>query len=43
VSDFTGEQNWLNSGQIVCGNPKVFSQLLPLVKDVHNRPIEPAA
>lgn len=41
VSDFTGEQNWLASGQIVCGNPKVFSQLLPLVQDVHNRPIDP--
>ncbi len=35
VSDFVGEQNWLTSGQIVCGSPKVFEQLLPLVQEVH--------
>lgn len=40
VSDFVGEQNWLQSGQIVCGTPKVFAQLLPLVQDVHQRPID---
>jgi myo-inositol-1(or 4)-monophosphatase len=40
VSDFVGAQNWLDSGQIVCGSPKVFAQLLPLVQEVHTRPIE---
>jgi myo-inositol-1(or 4)-monophosphatase len=35
VADFDGEQNWLQSGQIVCGTPKVFAQLLKLVQEVH--------
>jgi myo-inositol-1(or 4)-monophosphatase len=35
VADFDGEQNWLESGQIVCGTPKVFAQLLKLVQEVH--------
>lgn len=35
VADFDGEQNWLESGHIVCGTPKVFAQLLKLVQEVH--------
>lgn len=31
VTDFTGEGNYLTTGQIVAGTPKVFGQLLPLV------------
>jgi myo-inositol-1(or 4)-monophosphatase len=37
VADFDGEQSWLESGQIVCGAPKVFAQLLKLVQEVHVR------
>lgn len=35
ISDFDGEQNWLECGEIVCGTPKVFAQLLKLVQEVH--------
>jgi myo-inositol-1(or 4)-monophosphatase len=31
VSDFDGEGNYLDSGRIVAGSPKVFTQLLQLV------------
>ena len=31
VTDFTGEGNYLATGQIVAGTPKVFGQLLPVV------------
>lgn len=35
VSDFDGEANYLSAGQIVGGAPKVFIQLLELVKAAH--------
>jgi myo-inositol-1(or 4)-monophosphatase len=31
VGDFKGESGWLESGRIVCGNPKVFVQLLQAI------------
>jgi myo-inositol-1(or 4)-monophosphatase len=37
VSDFDGDGNYLESGRIVAGNPKVFGQLLQLVA-AHNPP-----
>ncbi len=35
VSDFDGEENFLGTGNVVCGAPKVHEQLLALVQDVH--------
>lgn len=32
VSDLAGEANYLNTGNVVAGNPKVFAQLLALVQ-----------
>jgi myo-inositol-1(or 4)-monophosphatase len=32
ISDYEGEGNYLDSGQVVCGSPKVFVQLLQLVR-----------
>ena len=37
VSDFDGEPGYLEHGHIVCGNPKVFGQLLKLVQGVHGK------
>ena len=31
VTDTDGEQNWLESGNIVAGNPKVLAQLLQII------------
>ncbi|MGB5082863.1 MAG: inositol monophosphatase family protein [Burkholderiales bacterium] len=31
VGDFGGEPNYLDSGRIVCGNPKIFAQLLQVI------------
>jgi myo-inositol-1(or 4)-monophosphatase len=31
VGDFRGEQNYLQSGDILAGNPKIFGQLLQLI------------
>lgn len=31
ISDYDGEANYMESGEVVCGNPKVFAQLLQLV------------
>jgi myo-inositol-1(or 4)-monophosphatase len=31
VGDFGGEPGYLDSGRIVCGNPKIFSQLLQVI------------
>ncbi|WP_066565648.1 inositol monophosphatase family protein [Snodgrassella sp. CFCC 13594] len=31
VTDMQGEQNWLSSGDIVTGNPKVLAQLLQII------------
>ena len=32
VADFEGRQNFLESGNIVCANPRIFNQLLFLIK-----------
>jgi myo-inositol-1(or 4)-monophosphatase len=31
VGDFRGEPDYLDSGRIVCGNPKIFSQMLQVI------------
>ena len=38
VSDFKGEPRFMESGRIVCGSPKIFTQLLQLVGDIHTKP-----
>jgi len=38
VRDFDGEEGFLEKGHIVCGSPKVFGQLLPLIAAEHRRP-----
>jgi myo-inositol-1(or 4)-monophosphatase len=32
ISDFDGEEGYLDSGNVVGGNPKVFAQLLQVVQ-----------
>jgi myo-inositol-1(or 4)-monophosphatase len=32
ISDYEGEAGYLDSGQVVCGSPKVFGQLLQLIQ-----------
>jgi len=43
VSDFDGEENYLFTGNVVCGAPKIHEQLLALVQDVHRRGEQPGA
>jgi myo-inositol-1(or 4)-monophosphatase len=31
VGDFEGNETWINTGNIVAGNPKVFSQMLQVL------------
>jgi myo-inositol-1(or 4)-monophosphatase len=31
VGDFRGESGYLDSGRIICGNPKIFAQLLQII------------
>jgi myo-inositol-1(or 4)-monophosphatase len=38
VRDFDGEEGFLEKGHIVCGSPKIFGQLLPLIAAEHRRP-----
>jgi len=35
ISDFDGSPDYLESGHVVCGAPKVFEQLRALVQEVH--------
>ncbi len=35
VGDFLGDKRYLETGRIVCGAPKVYEQLLKMVRDVH--------
>jgi myo-inositol-1(or 4)-monophosphatase len=35
IADFTGGANYLEAGNVVCGAPKVFDQLLKLVQQAH--------
>jgi myo-inositol-1(or 4)-monophosphatase len=37
VCDFDGEENYLFTGNVVCGTPKIHEQLLALVQEVHRR------
>ena len=37
VTDFDGEEHFLDKGHIVCGSPKIFGQLLPLIAAEHKR------
>jgi myo-inositol-1(or 4)-monophosphatase len=32
ISDFKGESDWLNSGTLVCGTPKVFAPMLSVLQ-----------
>ena len=32
VTDFKGESDYLEKGQIIAGTPKIFGQLLPMVQ-----------
>jgi myo-inositol-1(or 4)-monophosphatase len=36
IADFDGEPNYLTNGRVVCGNPKVFAQLLKLIQESHS-------
>lgn len=42
ISDFSGGENWMKSGNIVAGNPKIFKQLLPIIRHqwIKNHPSE---
>ena len=31
ITDLTGGEEWLETGNVCAGNPKIFAQLLPLV------------
>ena len=37
VGDLDGEAHYLTQGNIVCGNPKVFPQLLKILQEIHVR------
>jgi len=37
VSDFDGGEGFLEKGHIVCGSPKIFGQLLPIIAAEHKR------
>lgn len=37
ISDFSGEATFLDSGEVICGSPKIFGQLLPLVQAQLNK------
>jgi len=32
VSDLSGEANYLTTGNLVAGTPKIFGQLLPIIQ-----------
>ncbi len=32
IADFKGESDWLNSGTVVCGTPKVFAPMLSIIQ-----------
>lgn len=32
VADMEGESDYLQKGHVICGNPKIFAQLLPLIQ-----------
>jgi myo-inositol-1(or 4)-monophosphatase len=34
ISDFTGAENYLESGNVVTGNPKVFKQMLQIIQPI---------
>ena len=42
-TDLEGGENWLESGNVCAGNPKIFAQLLPLVGTIKTEPEENAA
>jgi len=37
VTDLDGDEGYLDKGHIVCGSPRIFGQLLPLVAAEHRR------
>ena len=42
ITDLEGGENWLESGNVCAGNPKIFAQLLPLVGTIKADPEEKA-
>ncbi len=32
VADFTGEQGWLDSGNVLAASPKIFTQMLGMLQ-----------
>ena len=34
VSDFEGEGDYLKSGNIIAGSPRIFAQMLPLLQSI---------
>jgi myo-inositol-1(or 4)-monophosphatase len=42
VSDLDGEAHYLDAGEIVCGSPKVFVQLLQLLQGARDKRVAPA-
>ena len=43
VGDFDGEANYMDGGQMLAGNPKLFSILVPLLQPVLGSGVQPAA
>jgi myo-inositol-1(or 4)-monophosphatase len=48
VADFSGEQQWFKSGNVLAATPKLFSQLLSTLSDTDDapelaRPVKPLA
>lgn len=41
VSDFGGDGDYLATGNVIAGTPKVFAQLLPIIQ-LHSGPVQPA-
>jgi myo-inositol-1(or 4)-monophosphatase len=37
VSDFAGGERYLDTGDLVCGSPKVFAPLLAIVQEARDR------
>lgn len=42
IGDYSGEAGWLESGQVLCGNPKIFSALIPVVAPLAGKAAAPA-
>jgi len=43
ISDFNGDDKWLDSGEVLCANPKVFHEMLQQLKHDAARQKKPIA